>query len=175
MHLTSFILGASLSSLTTAMAIQSIAEAVAIALAQTPSPGNPSIRLSWDVNQLGMPLELKTFTYESCNDIPIDKKPYLGKPPVSIRVMRDMCKFYPKDGCQGEGVKMGSWTPGEDGGTSRLKNVVPKIEAVRSVRCVFVPMRTGLTTQPWYAEFIDGSVVGSLDNVICKAQESCVP
>lgn len=69
---------------------------------------------------------------------------------------------------------MGSWTPGEDGETSRLKNVVPKVEAVRSMRCVLVPMRRGLTTQSWYAEFIDGSVVGSLDNVICKAQDSCV-
>lgn len=45
---------------------------------------------------------------------------------------------------------------------------MPKVEAVRSVRCVSVPMRKGLTVQPWYQEWIGGDVVGSLDNVVCS-------
>lgn len=62
---------------------------------------------------------------------------------------------------------------GEDGGTSRLKDIMPKVEAVRSARCDGVPFRRGLTTLSWYGKFMDGSVVGSLDNVVCRTQDSC--
>lgn len=83
-----------------------------------------------------------------------------------------MCNFYVKDGCVGGGVKMGSWKVGEHGVSSRLKDVVPKVEAVRSMKCVVVPARPGLEMWEGYRVFMDGSVVGNWELVPCK-KNSC--
>lgn len=77
MHFTSFLLATGLYTLATALAMPQ-----PIPLDNPddkPSSGHPHIRLSWDVNQAGIAHDLEQFTYESCNGLPIDKPPYLGK------------------------------------------------------------------------------------------------